>query len=131
MTLPSFHAGKPKLVTVDGVANDTTIELQPDSGYMWLVIWAQGYHDDGANPTLTWAYYDGTNTVPVQTSDIGAISTAENMPLGATMQEGSVISNCFTAPAYIDNTVYLRLSASALAAGKKIFIRAMVLEFAQ
>jgi hypothetical protein len=123
--MPVLDTGKVKPIAVDGAADDITIELQPADGFEYEVVDLWGYHDDGGgNQTLSWALTNGVTTVS-HTGASKAASDNHHFPLyGST-------NVMLASPLYIDHQNYLQLSAGALGAGKKLFIRGIVYERAQ
>ena len=119
----SFPAGKLKIVTAEGAATVLKVDLRPDDGYMWQVLDAVCYHDD-AGQTLMWNYYDGTTTMNgaisagMGANDTWSIHSIEGLRSGSGHQ------------IMLSRRVYAQANAGALVAGKKLYIRALVLEMA-
>lgn len=126
-----YPVGKPRIVAVDGAATVTPQVLRPAVNTQWQVLAAQAWHDDGTARVCSWDIYDGTNTVvPNQ----GGVSTAQyvTLPLASSVSTAGAwqvtgLINPFPLPLTYD--VYARFNAASLAAGKKAYIRAFVLEF--
>lgn len=130
--LQTYPVGKPRIISLDGAATVTPLDLRPAVNTQWLVQVAEGWHDDnGGSRVASWDFYDGTNTV---TPNSGGISTAQlvYIPIGSSVSTGGAWQiDGFLArqPLLLTRDVYARFNVAALGAGKKIYIRALVLEF--
>lgn len=116
--------GNLKIVTVTGAAVDTTIELRPTDGFQYYIIECWGYHDDGTNRSLNWSYYDGTDEITKEGSGAIAALTPWQLNQRSTATPWSTLM----AGLIVDYDIYPRLTADALAAGKKLYIKALVYE---
>ncbi len=117
--------GKPRIVNVNGAADATTLALRPDVGSHWQVLECLGVHDDTTSRTLRWQYSDGT--LEVMGDVTAAIAASVNHYLSDAVT-GTIRNKALGAP-ILTNECYLNLIASALTAGKKIYIRALVMEY--
>lgn len=114
--------GSISLVPVDGVATATTINLRPAANEEFLILAAWGYTDAVGGATLNWRFYDGMTIVDKPTR---AMAAAELLSLFNS--EGTAeFSQDVVAPVRISYQTYVQLIANALAAGEKIYIRALV-----
>lgn len=120
-----LHMGEIKLVSLSGTAAATTLALQPAAGRRWLVLDAWGWHDDsGSNQTLQWRFYDGTTTLYKAASAAVAQSVHRNI------RASGPSDNYVNTPIYLTYDKYAQLVAGGMSAGKKLYINALVLEWA-
>ena len=77
--------GIARLVSIDGAATVLTLDLAPDAGCEWIVVWAFGYHDDTVPPNINWRFTD-SNPIRVGTPiviNFGAVAApAANTNIG-------------------------------------------------
>jgi len=115
-----------KVVEITGVALDTTIELKPAAGFSWLVVEAWGYHDDATSRSLNWQFQDDNLTLGIVKEGSGAIAALSPWHLPQRSTSTPWATNI---ERYLFNSkVYAQLNADALAAGKKLYIKALVYE---
>ena len=126
-TTPTFPAGKLRKISIDGVATVTTGTLRPEAGFVWRVIEAWAYHDDTVNRQTGWRYEDGAGSALLKTrADLAADAKI------FITQDGAVVTMATPAGEIIlSNRVYASVIIAGLAAGKKLYIRALVQEFAE
>ncbi len=127
ITNNQLPAGRPKIIAVDGAATVVTVALRPDDGYIWQVMEAVAFHDDPAARNATWRYYDGTNEVAKDT----LVGLAATNPFFLSDPDGTMDANSVMGSLILNNRVYADSTLNALAAGKKLYIRALVLEMAE
>lgn len=117
--IKTFPSGLVKLYTLDGAANDVDIVLRPPDGKIWLLLEAVGYHDDtGEDVMLTWAVTDGTITLAYPGAEFG-VTGRQRFPFSTATFGGTFLLNYH---------VYATFTADSLTAGKKLYIRAWVIE---
>lgn len=123
-----YPYGKLRVIKVEGTAADTIIELKPEAGYIWQVIEAWGYHDDATQRKLNWGYTDGVTSIEKMIS--GNLTTlTDKWYLGYDSTNADM--NSLLSALILTNNSWATLTADALAAGKKIYIEALVLEHAE
>lgn len=125
-TTPVFPYGKLRVVTATGVAAAQTVALQPDQGYIWDVLVAWGYHDDTSSRNLYWSFTDGTNVTRGGTVGMAAPGY---LPINGQLigTYAQPIGNQLT----LSNRVYAVFNSdAALNAGKKLYVTALVREYA-
>jgi len=125
--LPVYPNGKPKLVTTTGAATVTTVSLRPADGYIYEVIEAWAYHDDGADRKFTWNYYDGTTTINQEQT--ATISSSHRIHLG--FEPTGYLGQKTLRPPVLTYDCYLRCTLDALAAGKTLTVGGYVLEYSE
>lgn len=117
--------GELKLVTKTGTAAGTDLDVAPASGRKWLVIDMWGTHDDsGGNQDISWQLYNSVSGAIART--LANIAAYVLLPFSA---NGTAYPNTLLSPMVIDDTVYMRLHAGAMGAGKKLYAYGIVLEF--
>jgi len=116
--------GRLKVIIVSGAAADAVLELQPALGYVWEVIDAWAYHDDGTARTLNWAYTDGTNTISKGAT--GTTASGVRFPFYVNSTSGWLGSQ-----STLTNSVYATCTASGMAAGNHMYLNALVREYAE
>lgn len=123
----TFRAGKLKLVDLEGVATGQALDIRPDEGFVWEVLAAWGWHDDAAAKNLAWQFHDGTDTIETPSSN----NTAANAKLYLYVDQAAQDAPSFY-QVQISNRVYMRFTANVvLAAGKKLYFQALVMETAE
>jgi len=124
--LAMYPYGKLRIILVSGEATVLTVDLRPDDGYIWEIIDCHCRHDDVAGRTLRFQFYDGTNTM---TKFIGEARTAGNRH---NIREGlATFGATIFDKLSITRDVYIQATSDALAAEKKLYIEALVLEHAE
>lgn len=131
----SKSAGVIRLISLDGVAAALTLDLAPDAGCEWIVIWAYAYHDDNAGAhALNWRFTDSNpayNAVPLVINFPTAAALAQNLNHGIDCWRPDVSVANMThepEPVCLTHNVKATIVADAMGAAKKLYIRAMVRE---
>lgn len=123
-----------RLVSIDGSADDVDIDLAPDIGTEWVIVWAYGYHNDTSARAQNWRFIDSNPEMPGTpvTIDFPATAAAAaSVPLGiyAFRPDVAADGRAITAePMILTHNVKSQFVVAALTAGKKCYIRAMVIE---
>lgn len=120
----SYPMGRPKIINIDGAADALSIPVKPADNYQYEIIWLAGYHDDTVNRNITWYLTDGV----VSVSSGGASKAASTFVSLGIVQGGSSL-NMYGKPISTSMT-WWRFDADALAAGKHLYVRGQVLEYA-
>lgn len=109
-----------KIVSLESAAAAASLDLRPVAGKKYKVLDAWGYHDDPVSRAGNWQFYDGTTTITKK---------SQTMPQN---ENHSLMRNDAVTPAnevYLTYDCYAQLAVGSLAAGKKIYINALVLEY--
>lgn len=118
-----------EVVSVSGAAAGTTVDLQPDTGEVWLVAGAIGFHDDnGGARVCGWQLHDGVTELNYPGASIanGVYLPVYNWnSAGAANYSGSD----FMLPLVLNQVTHLTFVGVAIGAGKKLYIRAAVYKF--
>lgn len=106
--------GQPEILSTDGTAAATTVLLRPVQGDIYLIMDLSMYHDDPAARDMTVSFTDSSNNFDYATF----AALAQNTPK-------FLRADCIKtgAPIVISNSNYIKLTFSAMAAGKKGYIR--------
>ena len=112
--------GVVKIISLKGVDGSETLNLQPGAPYRWALIDVWGYHDD-TTANLTWTWVDVRETLTAPKATVTRLTNVLH-PLYA--QTHALLS-----VPYLENDFYLQLAADAIAAGKFLYIKAMVREW--
>lgn len=115
--------GELKLIAVDGPNDDKVIELRPDAGNKWRVIYAYGYHNDSSSRSSYWQVYDGTITVAM---DANSVAANINVPINR--NTATTAEQIFAESLILTRSIYAQFQVTALTAGDNVFIRAIVIE---
>lgn len=126
--LDFFNNGTPKLVFVSATTTngDVTVSLRPAAGKKYFLLFVYGYHDDTTARLVYWQFYDGTNTM-----EWPQAGKSLNGSLYLGLELGPAAESVVGASKFqgvIDRDTYLQFKGAALATGKKVYIRALVLE---
>lgn len=117
----------PYVKTATGAAAGTTVDLQPSAGEIWIVAWAQGYHDDnGAPRVIGFQLNDGVSYVNVGTGV--SVANGVCIPLYHTNPDGVAgkSGSDWAFPLVLNTAMKLTLVGVAIGAGKKLYINALV-----
>jgi len=126
--------GVARLVSVDGVDGELTLAILPDTGCEWIVCWGYIFHNDGAgahNINIRWV---DSNPIRVGTPITINFPTASlaanlNMALNAWRPDVSVANiTHHPEPLIITHNVHPTAVTDAIAAGKHLAARLMVIE---
>jgi len=123
MVMQTFPYGRLKIKWSAGAAASGSLVFRPDDGFQWLVLDAWGYHDDTLSVALAWQYYDGTTVITK------APSTALAANVNWELSRNAIAASSLFNPLLLSREVYAIL-VGTVGAGKKLYISALVLEFA-
>lgn len=130
----SRSEGVVRLVSIDGVAAATSVDIVPDAGCDWTIIFCYGYHDDNAGAhgcgwKFTETNPERTGSPLVITFPTASIAQNLNMDIHAWRPDVSV-ANMTKCPesVVLTHNVKATFTADAMGAAKKLYIRAMVCE---
>lgn len=102
----------------------TYVNLRPDQGKAWKVLFAAGYQDDGA----VGHYWYATDPDLVNEQMSAAAATGANYRLPLLASEDNGVQN-FIEPPVITYNRYFRYAFLASAAAKNGYVKAVVVEY--
>ena len=111
---------------IDHTAEDLTMDIRPDDGFIWEIMELWFWHDDANARDLTPCYYDGITEF--QRDYYSDVAQNYKMPFPADKaQNYSVIMS----PITISHDLWIRIKANALAGGKALHCNYIVREYAE
>jgi hypothetical protein len=123
-------AGSPTVIALDdgGAGGNVSVSLRPPVGKEWLVMLGYYYHDEGAAKSCNAQITDGVTTITYQTN-----SLASDTRVSLLQVHGNSASGAGNLGAWfkLNRDKYIIVNATALTAGKKLYVRAFVLEIRQ
>lgn len=124
-----YPYGHLKVIEVNPLADALTCDLRPPLGFQWIVIEASGWNDDSTDRSCQWTIVDSLNTTSwtLAPTSIHAVANQNKLTCN---QAASAGNNVTSTGIMLNYNVYATFTADALTSGKKIIVRALVMEFA-
>ncbi len=100
-----------------GTATVLDLDMRPPEGELWAPLWVRGNHDDPAGRNLSWQMIYPTGVAGLMTPVATAASVYRFLHDDINFRSFRLVTN---------RNIYVRIRADALAAGKKLYLAALV-----
>lgn len=120
--------GRPHVIETVGAATVLDVEIRPDNGFIWEVIWLEIKHDDPANRSL---YFQIENTEDSSTVNLGASGAVASGVRWPFMYNPDQTCMVHTGKPVLTYRNFVHSRVDALAAGKKLTTLGLAMEYAE